>query len=111
MLSIEKSAGHIHDEGARSLEELEHDLRESEQRIDAPQRDLDRIQADAGARRRLEDQARKSLETKAATAAASAAEARARLAQYRRQAELERERREALMLRHQQSQAAIANLQ
>jgi len=111
MLSIEKPAGRIHDEDARSREELERDLRESEQRIAALQRDLDRIQADAGARSRLEDQARKSLETKAAVAAASAAEARARLTQYRRQAELERERREALMLRHQQSQAAIANLQ
>lgn len=111
MFSIEKPVALTHDERERSREELERNLRESEQRIAALQRDLNRIQADAGARSRLEDEARKSLETKAATAAASAAEAKTRLAQYRRQSELERERREALMLRHQQSQAAIANLQ
>lgn len=75
-------------------ERLKLALREAEQRCAALQRDLDRQQAEAGSLRRLNEEARNNLERKASLATTSAAEARAGLAQFRRQAALEREQRE-----------------
>ena len=91
MFSIEKPAEGI-TQGEQ--ERLRLALREAEQRCAALQRDLDRQQADTGSLRRLEEEARNNLERKASLATASAAEARAGLAQFRRQAALEREQRE-----------------
>lgn len=102
MFSIEKPAGRLHPQSEQ--EDLKLALREMEQRCDALQRDLDRANADAGIRARLEAEARKSLESKAATAAASAAEARAGLAQFRRLVAIEREQ-------HEKTQALVTRLQ
>ena len=104
MFSIERPAERIQQQGEQTQEQVKVALREAEQRCAALQRDLDRAQADAGAQRRLETEARKNLEEKATAAATSAAEARARLAQFRRQAATERER-------HQKLQALAARLE
>ena len=104
MFSIERPAERIQQQGEQTQEQVKVALREAEQRCAALQRDLDRAQADAGAQRRLETEARKNLEEKATAAATSAAEARARLAQFRRQAATERER-------HQKVQALAARLE
>jgi hypothetical protein len=110
MFSIERPAGLIHEESERSREELERNLRESEQRIAALQRDLDRAQADAGARRRLEDEARKRLESKAEAAEASRAETRMALAQLKRRAEIEAKRYQNLALKYEHAKATVENL-
>ncbi len=104
MFSIEKPAEWTQQQGEQTQEQLKTALRELEQRCAALQRDLDRFQADAGSLRRLGEHARKELERKASVAAASAAEARAGLAQFRRQAAIEREQRE-------QAQALVTRLQ
>lgn len=104
MFSIERPAERTEQPSEPAPERLKRALREAEQRCAALQRDLDRLHADAGSLRRLEDEARKSLERKSSASATAAAEARAGLAQFRRQAQLERERRE-------QTQKLIGSLQ
>ena len=89
---------------------MQRDLREAEQRSAALQRDLERLQADARSVSRLETEARKSLEKKAARAAAAAAEARTGLAQYKRRAEIEERRRHDLAAKLEHTNAAIDNL-
>jgi len=109
MFSIERPAAQIPKQSERS-EELKSALREAEQRSAALKRDLDRAQADARSVNRLETQLRKSLEKRAASAAASAAQARASLAQYRRRAEIEERRGQDLASKLQHANVAISNL-